>query len=295
MKGISVIVPTLNRTDFLLKTLQDLVEQKFELLFEILVIDQSSSIDKKSKNFCKKYDYIKYEHITFFKGLPEARNYGASKSKYDLLLFLDDDIECGANLLQEHYNTLKKPNVGVVAGGITEKFKENRDTKIGFFNKWIAQPLRGFHQKAAKEVDHAGGGNFSVKKSIYNLVGGVDEYLTVGAALYEETDFCLRVKQHGAIIYYNYEAHVYHLAAKTGGCRVDEIDRYIFSLSRNKTIIIHRYLAVFYMISAKAYLLRLVMSYAYAYKSKAVFKAYIKGVREGKRVANKKVKRTYFE
>lgn len=293
MKGISVIIPTLHRTDFVLKTLQDLVAQKFQLSFEVLVIDQSQDIDKKVKDFCEAQTYIKYHHITFFKGLPEARNYGASKSKYEVLLFLDDDIECEADLLQEHYKSIQKSGVGVIAGGITEKFKENKKVKVGVFIKRIAHPLRGFHIKTKQEVDHAGGGNFSVKKTVYDEVGGVDENLTVGAALYEETDFCLRVKKEGYTIYFNYDAHVYHLAAPSGGCRVEEIDRYIYSLSRNKTIIIQRYLSVVHKFSAKAYLLRLILSYALAYKSLSVLKAYLNGVQEGKRVGGLTVKRTY--
>lgn len=293
MKGISVIIPTIHRTDFVLNTLEDLSKQKFEFAYEVLVVDQSKVIDQKVKDFCATVNNMKYYHITFFKGLPEARNFGAANSAYEMLLFLDDDIKCESNLLKEHYAVLQQSDIGVVAGGITEKFEKNKDTKIGVFNKLKAHPLGGFHIKAKKEVDHARGCNFSVKKSVYDEVGGVDENLTVGAALYEETDFCLRVKKGGYKIYFNYDAHIYHLVAPTGGCRVEEIDKYIYSLSRNKTIIISRYLPLLFVFSAKLYLLRLIISYAFAYKSFSVFKAYNKGVCEGKKVGRLPVKRSY--
>lgn len=293
MKGISVIIPTLNRTDFLLNTLQDIIVQDFDGDFEVLIIDQSNRVDQRVINFCDTNGVVTHHHITLFKGLPEARNYGVAKSKYDIVLFLDDDIECKQNLLSEHFVAHQQINIGVVAGGITEKFKENRNTEIGFFNWKTAHPTRGFHQQAKKEVDHAGGGNFSVKKDVYDEVGGVDENLTVGAALYEETDFCLRVKSKGYMVYFNYEAHMYHLAAATGGCRVEEIDKYIYSLSRNKSILIYRYLPYVNRITAKAHLIKLIISYAIAYKSLSVLGAYIKGNKEGKNVAQQQVKRTY--
>lgn len=248
MKSFSIIIPTLNRTKFLLNTLKDLVNQIYVPGFEILIIDQSIQLDQKVKDFCLGYDFIDYHYITHFRGLPEARNYGAQQAKHPYLLFLDDDIECKSNLLKEHAKVLQQESIGVCAGGITEAYKANKEQPIGKFIWYSATPLRGFHKKENKEVDHAGGGNFSVKKQIYLSVNGVDELLTKGAALYEETDFCLRVKKAGYKIYFNYDAHVTHLAAATGGCRVPEIDKYIFSLSRNRSLLIERHLPWYYKI-----------------------------------------------
>lgn len=285
MKGFSVIIPTLNRTTFLTNTLKGLVCQDFKFPFEIIVVDQSEQEDSTVIDFLKTNSIIKYHHIKHFKGLPEARNYGVSIALYDYLLYLDDDIECEKNLLTEHFAFLEKSTVAIVSGGITEKFKNNIDCEVGKFIKRSANPLRGFHKDVQKEVDHAGGGNFSIKKSIFNEVGGVDENLSKGAALYEETDICLRVKKAGHTIFYNHKAHVYHLAAETGGCRVEDINNYIFALSRNRTIIIQRYLPWHYKFTANLYLLKLVLSYSKAYKDMSLFKSYQKGKREGKEVA----------
>jgi GT2 family glycosyltransferase len=288
MNGISVVIPTLNRTDFLIDTLKDLVKQKCDFPFEILVVDQSKVEDKVVVEFAKEYNTIKYHYITTFRGLPEARNYRASVAKYDFLLYLDDDISCKSNLLHEHYKALAQKNIGVVAGGITEKNKKNVDSSIGDFIFWSATPLRGFHNNQNKEVLHAGGGNFSVKKNIFEQVLGVDENLTKGAALYEETDFCFRVKEIGCKVYFNYEAHVFHLAADTGGCRVPNIVKYIKSLSRNRSIIIGRYLPWYFKISAHLYLLRLVISYMITYRKIEVIISYFNGVIEGQKVAKQK-------
>ena len=285
MKGFSVIIPTLNRTMFLINTLKDLVCQDFKFPFEIIVVDQSKKEDSTVFDFAKTNSIIKYHYIKHFKGLPEARNYGASISLYDYLLYLDDDIICNPDLLTQHFTFLDKKKISLVAGGITEKFKKNIDCKIGKFIKRSANPLRGFHKEAQKEVDHAGGGNFSIKKSVLFKVGGFDENLSKGAALYEETDFCLRVKKAGHTIFYNHKAHMFHLAAETGGCRVSEINKYVYALSRNRTIIIQRYLSWYYRFTANMYLLKVVLGYVKAYKDISLYKSYQKGKFEGKKVA----------
>ncbi|MFK8059991.1 MAG: glycosyltransferase family 2 protein [Polaribacter sp.] len=285
MKGFSVIIPTLNRTTFLINTLKDLVCQDFHFPFEIIVVDQSNQKNASVIKFSKEHQNIKYHHITHFKGLPEARNYGACLSLYNYLLYLDDDIICNPDLLTQHFLFLNKKEIAIVAGGITEKFKKNIDCEIGKFIKFSANPLRGFHKEAQKVIDHAGGGNFSIKKSVFNEVGGLDENLSKGAALYEETDICLRVKKAGHTIFYNYKAHMYHLAAETGGCRVTDIHKYVYSLSRNRTIIIHRYLPWYFRFTAHLYLLKVVLGYVRGYKDISLYKSYEQGKKEGKEVA----------
>ena len=229
MQGISVIVPTLNRADYLKETVKCLVRQDYEP-FEIIIVDQSALMDNAMIEMAQKDYRIKYYHITNFKGLPEARNYGVQHTQYDFILFLDDDIECDNQLLKEHYKYLSQPNIAVVAGGITEKYKSNPNTKqVGKFYYFTATPERGFNNNCHKFVDHGGGGNYSIKKDVFTKVGGVDEYLNYGAALYEETEICLRVKELGYKVFFNYAAHVWHLAADTGGCRVTNINKYISS------------------------------------------------------------------
>jgi len=290
MKLFSVIIATLNRTDFLLATLKDIVAQEYISGFEIIIVDQSFKEDDIIQNFCKDYPFIHYHYITHFRGLPEARNYGAKHAKNPYLLFVDDDIQCESNLLKEHGKTLSKAHVAVVAGGVTEKYNTNNNESIGKFNKITATPFRGFHQKAYQEVDHVAGGNFSVKKEIFMKVGGFDENLSKGAALYEETDFCLRVKSAGFRIFFNGDAHIVHLAADTGGCRVPEIEKYIFSLARNRSIIIQRYLPWYFQVSAHLYLLKLVISYTIVYKSIAILGNYKAGKKEGEYIGKLKIK-----
>lgn len=295
MQGISIVIPTLNRTDFLVDTLKDLVVQVCTFPFEIIIVDQSEAEDSLIKKFSENHSFITYKHITFFKGLPEARNYGWQNAKYDFILYLDDDIRCNDNLLQEHFTVLEKEKVGVVAGGIVEIHKKNQNCKVGDFNYYTATPYRGFHKNGTFEVIHAGGGNFSTKKNVLIEVNGIDENLTKGAALYEETDFCLRVKNAGYKTMFHSKASVDHLAAETGGCRVDEIQKYIASLVRNRSIIISRYLNFIQRVTANLYLFRLVMAYVISYRNLKILGQYFKSAKEGNNVGKQPVICTRYE
>lgn len=295
MTGISIIIPTLNRTTYLKNTLDDLLLQEFEHPYEILIVDQSNRADNLVINHLQGKSIVQYYHITTFRGLPEARNFGAQKAQYDILVYVDDDIECERDFLQQHYNIHKNlDKIGVVAGGITEKFKSNIACKIGKFEKKSATPLRGFHQKDSREVDHGGGGNFSVRREVYLNVKGVDEHLTKGAALYEETDFCLRVKKEGYKIWFHYDAHVFHLAAATGGCRVIDIEKYLYNLIRNRSLIIERHLDGVNKITATIELFRLAIAYIVSYKKASLLTKFFKARKEGKTVGKLSAKMTNY-
>lgn len=294
MDGISVIIPTLNRGDFLKQTVDCLLKQEFGHDYEIIIVDQSEEPDGNMLAYQKGYPRLKYHHITFFKGLPEARNFGWQNAKYNYVLYLDDDILCEANLLTEHYKYLSDPDIGIVAGGITEKHRKNTDCKTGKFNYFKAVPHRGFHIRQNGYVDHGGGGNFSVKKHILDEVAGIDENLTKGAALHEETDFCLRAKNKGYKAFFNYDAHVHHLAASSGGCRVEDTEKYLFSLSRNRSIVITRHLKWYHKLTAYLYLLKLMFAFSMSYKKAGLISSGIQGIKEGRTVGKQPSKCTFF-
>lgn len=280
MDGISVVIPTLNRTEIVLNTISAVLSQKFDKPWEVIVIDQSDLLDSKLNDI--KDNRYHYYHVTQFKGLPEARNFGVQHALYDYILFLDDDIECENNLLTEHYKYIIKPEIGVVAGGITEKFKKRSNgNNCGYFSLWTATPYANFDCALSQFVDHAKGANYSVKKKLFKQIRGVDEYLNYGAALYEETDLCLRIKKLGYKVFFYYNAHVWHLAVPSGGCRVNDLSKYVRALVHNRALIISRHLKWYYQVTATLYLLRLVLAYAVVNKDFSLFSLFISNYKKG--------------
>lgn len=275
--GVTVIVPTLNRGGFLADCLRDLIAQDYRPL-EILVVDQSEAIPEPVRELVAAHPNLISYHTVLFRGLPPARNYGWQHARYDALVYVDDDVRCPPTLVREHLRALLLPNVGAVAGRIVEQGRSPAvNGNIGRFHYWTATPERTFHSMTEMEVDHVAGCNFSTWRSVAAQVGGFDEGLNIGAALYEETEYCLRIKEAGCRIVYNGQAHLEHLVAPSGGCRVEDVERYMWALAHNRTVLIRRYLRWFQKPTAYAELLRLGLAYAVRYRQERALISAIAG------------------
>jgi GT2 family glycosyltransferase len=241
-QGVSVVVPTLNRGNVLLDCLTDLVAQRHRPL-EILVVDQSPAMLPGVAAIVEQHpDLISYHQVAF-RGLPRARNYGWQQARYEAIVYVDDDIRCGPEFVTEHLKALRASDVGVVGGGIDEAHKPpDIAHPVGGFSRWTAIATRGFAARGQCEINHAPGGNFSIWRKVVRSVGGFDEALSVGAALCEELEFCLRVRRAGYRIYFNGAARMTHLAAANGGCRVANAHENVYALTHNQALVIRRHL-----------------------------------------------------
>ncbi|HXM63303.1 MAG TPA: glycosyltransferase [Terriglobales bacterium] len=285
IRGVTVIVPTLNRGEYVIDTLHDLLAQEYRPI-EILVVDQSRDEAPALLDLVLRHaDLISY-HKVQFRGLPLARNYGWQRARYEAVIFVDDDIRCGPFLASEHLRGLTRPNIGMVAGGIDERVSsEDNSQAPGQFNSWTATPQRGFSPTGDCFVKHVPGGNFSAWRSVLRAAGGFDEALATGAALYEETELCLRVRKCGFDIYFNGSARLQHLAAGNGGCRVPDLPEYMGSLAHNRAVLIRRHLRWFQTPVAYLRLFLLFVSYATHYHTLRVFRPGIIGLLKGVQAA----------
>lgn len=293
MNGVSVIIPTLNRGNFLNNTLECLKKQVFKGNWEIIIVDQSDKIDSNLSNISNAK--LRYYNVhKKFRGLPEARNFGAQKASFDILLFIDDDVWFDQFFITNHYKNYTYSQIDAVAGGISEK-GDKSSLQVGKYNKYSATPIAGFNSPCAQWVDHGKGCNYSIRTKIYLDILGTDENLNFGAALYEETEMFLRLKKANGKVWFNPEAHLDHLAAPAGGCRIKDIDRYISSLVHNRSIIIHRHLEWYHKPTAILMLLKLVCSYALTYRRGKLLSIFRKAYKDGKCKAKLKPKFTIFQ
>jgi GT2 family glycosyltransferase len=241
--GITVVIPTLNRGEALSRSVGELLAQDYSPL-EILIVDQSDQADERMLVLSdQRPDVISYHHVNF-RGLPPARNFGWKRARFRAILFLDDDIGCYAGLVKEHVRCLNLPGVGVVAGAVEDvRDRGNAPSgyRTGYFHPFTAIPTRIFRATGEFEVDHAQGCNFSASRQVLDACRGFDETLTVGAALYEETDFCLRARRAGYRVLFSGAARIVHLALPRGGCRVPDWREYVWGLAHNRAIMIHRH------------------------------------------------------
>lgn len=89
---ISVVIPTLNRTDLLENAISSVEAQTYKNI-EIIVVDDFSSKEIPVERFIEKFKSVKLVFIRNTKrmGGAASRNIGIDKSRGDFICFLDDD------------------------------------------------------------------------------------------------------------------------------------------------------------------------------------------------------------
>ena len=116
MPFVSVIIPTFNRSELVIRAIHSVLNQS-HLNFEIIIIDDGSTDDTEFllTHFIKeiiKEEIINEEKIKYFKqnnlGVSAARNFGASIASGEWLSFLDSDDEWMPNKLQAQLAFFKK-------------------------------------------------------------------------------------------------------------------------------------------------------------------------------------------
>lgn len=219
---VSCIIPTLNRSDVLLRTIEQLFAQSEAP--EIIIVDQTVELDPSTKSTLVSWrdaGRIHWVHQSE-PNASKARNAGAVQATGNVLLFLDDDIEVKPDLVAAHARNYLDSKVLAVSGQVLESNhvvttklqSDPEDPDLG----WI-----GFPKNYARRcrTSWMASGNFSVRRNVYLEIGGMDENYKRGA-FREETDFAMRFLQKGYRFEFDPAASLVHLGAavvRRGGAR----------------------------------------------------------------------------
>ncbi|MFT3922626.1 MAG: glycosyltransferase [Myxococcales bacterium] len=207
----SVIICTYRRDDVLVQTVGHLLPQVAATGAELLVIDQLAEHPPAIQAALEQWaseGKIRYENLDR-SGLTNARNVGAKLANGSLLLYFDDDIIPGADLIRGHVDAYADPRVGAVAGQVLNVGEGPVDSPGSFS-----------HCKPIEEFTGLYGANFSVRRDVYFAMGGSDENLSSVHAYTEDQILAHRVRTAGYRIRYESGASVIHLVHSTGGCRI---------------------------------------------------------------------------
>lgn len=140
-KLISVVIPTYNRKEKLLKCLESVLAQTYKNI-EVIVVDDGSQdgTEELFKNISD--SRVKYFRYDTNKGACYARNYGAQRSLGDLLAFQDSDDIWHEDKLEKQYEFLVKSGADMCFCGM------NRVAGNGILFYF---PVHKFHQETALE------------------------------------------------------------------------------------------------------------------------------------------------
>lgn len=110
---ISIIIPTFNRREFLVRAIRSVVEQTFQN-WELIVVDDGSSDESQQsvQRFRdKRIHYIFQKHC----GVSSARNTGIRLARFPWICFLDSDDHWQPDKLQRQVEELERhPNYQVI-------------------------------------------------------------------------------------------------------------------------------------------------------------------------------------
>jgi GT2 family glycosyltransferase len=128
----SIILTTYNRSQFLPRAINSVLQQTFTD-FELIIVDDHSTDNTQhvvTEFNDKRITYIRLDHN---QGVSTARNTGITQAKGEYLCFLDDDDEYLPEFLYEVHCFLEKrkqPFIGFIRVGITRVFAPGkRDNK----------------------------------------------------------------------------------------------------------------------------------------------------------------------
>jgi len=115
----SVVIPTYNRPEVLVKTLRCLEQQETDIPSEVIVVDDGSTLPIPELGLGQG-KRLAWKLLRNEKNLGRAatRNRGIREASGEYILMIDDDISASIGLLQAHYDAQTRIGGGVVIGAV---------------------------------------------------------------------------------------------------------------------------------------------------------------------------------
>lgn len=168
---ISITIPTHNRAHLISKAILSIQQQLFRD-WELIIVDDGST-DNTSKIVeaflaDDRIKYISKENT----GAAHSRNVGVENSKYDYISFLDSDDEAKPDWLTKICDAINLSEASVVCCGC-----ETLDQNGQLISVNLPSKTKIFPDTVYKMTN---GGVFSLKKNLFNKIGGFDNSLKSG-------------------------------------------------------------------------------------------------------------------
>lgn len=214
----SIVVPTYQRCDVLMRCLQGLASLECYWPVEAIVVVDGSRDGSLEAAESAVLPFGKRVLFQENAGAAAARNRGAAEARGDYLLFLDDDMVADPRLLVEHEKLLDDGAEAVV-GHIPLHPDSPRSILTLGVERWAKQRLARLRNRpGCVALPDLVTGQLSVRASTFRSVGGFDANFNAGGTFgAEDTDFLYRLISHGASLRAAPDAKTYQLYIKTPG------------------------------------------------------------------------------
>lgn len=192
---VSVIIPTYNRKDSLLRTLDSLSRQSYPAeRFEVIVVDDGGSdgaCEVKRRAFPFQLVYLRQAN----QGSAAARNHGAQQSRGGVLVFVDDDMTLDAGCLAA---LAAKTRPGIVAMGLWQPYEPSNPSP---FSNFVARQVRSTAVRVIEDEEvifsECTSNNLAVWREDFTRVGMWQDVLGDGPTLWGDVEFGYRAWKQG--------------------------------------------------------------------------------------------------
>ncbi|RJR16794.1 MAG: glycosyltransferase [Nitrospiraceae bacterium] len=203
---ISIIIPTYNRTELLIKTLLAINDQKYNMkTVEVIVIDDCSTISPEND-----LSYLKTKYaLRFYRekkniGQGQIRNRGIKMAQGRYIFFIGDDTVPKDNFIDEHMKLHNKID-GIAVLGQVLWAPELRNEFMNFIERIQ------FHYHTIKDKNnvklHFYTSNISLEKRWFQFGEYSDKFRNYGL---EDIELGYRLENNGLRVIYTPKAIVYH-------------------------------------------------------------------------------------
>ena len=206
--SIAVIIPTYNRTNTIVASIQSVLSQSYTLN-EIIIIDDHST-DDTIKRLNKLKDDITILQTENHSGAQAARNIGIKSAKSEWISFLDSDDEWLPNKLEKQISALKSTdyNPMTVVHGDCYRRNNNSDKK----DHWQLDSIDG--EDVYKQLLSKSGTLFPSILTSKQALDRID-YLDENIPSYHEWDTAIRLAKYCRFIHIQEPLFIYNIHNNT--------------------------------------------------------------------------------
>lgn len=195
-QGLSFIIPCHNEQNTITRCLSSIVQARISEPIEIIVVD-NQSIDC-TASLAKEFQQAEIIVLTSSaQSVAAVRNEGAQRARYDVLVFIDGDIELSDDWygeLQPHMTEIRQE--AIATGSHVLEPTDERCFPTG----WYDQAINHMSQT------HINSAHFILAHALFDRIQGFDETLRSG----EDYDVSKRIEQLGIELRNNDALVAYH-------------------------------------------------------------------------------------
>lgn len=216
---VSLIIGTLNRTEYLSYCIESLQKQLYKE-FEVIIIDQSPNTDTQSMIESLKWNKIIYKRVGY-KGLSKARNEAIRLASGELFCLVDDDAYYESDYLENVVKHFENNRLQIISGVLMNTKTNNDFVEYSRLKEGIPLSYRAVTRYCPSPA-------ISFPKELIEVIGLFDEEFGVGAkyCAAEETDFLLRGMKNGFVVVHYKDIRARHPHEKVNSEKNDEKEKY---------------------------------------------------------------------